>query len=127
MSLSGHLAKRRERAAAAWDLSGELVLIGAGDEVPIAGHGDQVYPYRPHSDYFYLADRVLVLSARPGRVVKELAAPDPRAADRDGAVTDPAFVATRGAALRALHEGAVAPAVPFAGPAGKRNSGTGER
>jgi ABC-type nitrate/sulfonate/bicarbonate transport system ATPase subunit len=54
----------------------------------------------------YLADRVVVLSARPGGIVKELQAPDPRAADRDGAVTDAKFVATREAALRALHEGA---------------------
>jgi NitT/TauT family transport system ATP-binding protein len=54
----------------------------------------------------YLADRCVVLAARPGRIVDELRAPDPRAADRDGAVTDPAFVAARKAALRALRAGA---------------------
>lgn len=54
----------------------------------------------------YLSDRVAVLSARPARVVAELAAPAPRAADRDAAVTDPAFVAVREEAMRALREGA---------------------
>jgi len=54
----------------------------------------------------YLADRVIVLSARPGRIVAELRAPDPRAADRDAVVTDPSFVAVREQALRALHAGA---------------------
>jgi NitT/TauT family transport system ATP-binding protein len=53
----------------------------------------------------YLSDRVVVLSARPARIVAELAAPAPRAQDRDAAVTDPGFVAARERALRALHEG----------------------
>jgi NitT/TauT family transport system ATP-binding protein len=54
----------------------------------------------------YLCDSVAVLSARPARVVDELSAPEPRAASRDQAVTDPEFVATRERALHALREGA---------------------
>ena len=42
--------------------------------------------------------------ARPGSS-PSCGAPAPRAADRDAAVTDPAFVAVREQALRALHEG----------------------
>jgi NitT/TauT family transport system ATP-binding protein len=53
----------------------------------------------------YLSDRVVVLSARPARIVAELHAPAPRAEDRDGAVTDPDFVAAREEAMRALREG----------------------
>ena len=50
----------------------------------------------------YLCDRVAVLSPRPARIVTEVLPPAPRVADRDGAVTDPAFVAAREEALRAL-------------------------
>jgi ABC-type nitrate/sulfonate/bicarbonate transport system ATPase subunit len=53
----------------------------------------------------YLCDRVAVLSKRPGRILAELGAPARRAEDRDAAVTDPAFVAAREEALRALREG----------------------
>jgi NitT/TauT family transport system ATP-binding protein len=53
----------------------------------------------------YLCDSVAVLSARPARVVDELNAPEPRAADRDAAVTNPEFVAARERALHALRKG----------------------
>jgi NitT/TauT family transport system ATP-binding protein len=54
----------------------------------------------------YLCDEVAVLSARPARVVERLSAPAPRCPDRDGAVTDPEFVAARERAMQALREGA---------------------
>jgi ABC-type nitrate/sulfonate/bicarbonate transport system ATPase subunit len=53
----------------------------------------------------YLCDKVAILSARPARIVAELQAPAPRAADRDAAVTDLAFVDLRERAMRALREG----------------------
>jgi ABC-type nitrate/sulfonate/bicarbonate transport system ATPase subunit len=52
----------------------------------------------------YLSDRVVVLSHRPARVVAELRAPNPRAPERDAAVTHPAFVAIREQALHALRQ-----------------------
>lgn len=53
----------------------------------------------------YLCDQVVVLSSRPARVVGWLSAPTPRAADRDEAVTDPAFVTVREHAMHLLREG----------------------
>jgi ABC-type nitrate/sulfonate/bicarbonate transport system ATPase subunit len=54
----------------------------------------------------YLCDSVVVLSARPARVIKRLSAPAPRATNRDEAVTDPAFVTVREHAMHSLREGA---------------------
>jgi NitT/TauT family transport system ATP-binding protein len=54
----------------------------------------------------YLSDRVVVLSARPARIVAELPSPAPRAEDRDAAVTAPEFVAAREQAMAALKAGA---------------------
>jgi ABC-type nitrate/sulfonate/bicarbonate transport system ATPase subunit len=53
----------------------------------------------------YLCDRVAVLSARPARVVAELASPHPRAAPRTEAITASEFTTRRERALRALKEG----------------------
>jgi NitT/TauT family transport system ATP-binding protein len=53
----------------------------------------------------YLCDRVAVLSARPARLVAELAAPNPRSHPRTEAITTPEFSAARERAMRALLEG----------------------
>ena len=61
----------------------------------------------------FLADRVIVLSQRPGRAVWEGSAPDPTPegrSDRAAAVTAPDFVATRERALHALGPGGRVPA-----------------
>jgi Xaa-Pro aminopeptidase len=58
------LERRRAAAAAAWNLDHGVVLVAAGDEVPVPGRGDRTYPFRAHSEYLYLADR-----ERPGGVL----------------------------------------------------------
>ena len=58
------LERRREAVAAAWDLRDGVVLVAAGDEIPVPGRGDRTYPYRAHSEYLYLTDR-----ERPGGVL----------------------------------------------------------
>jgi Xaa-Pro aminopeptidase len=51
------LEARRRRAAAALGLKEEVLVVGAGEPVPIPGGGDQVYPFLSHSEYFWLTDR----------------------------------------------------------------------
>jgi Xaa-Pro aminopeptidase len=58
------LEGRRAAAAAAWNLEGGVVLVAAGDEIPVPGRGDRTYPFRAHTEYFYLTDR-----ERPGGVL----------------------------------------------------------
>ena len=55
--MTAYLERRRARVAAAWGLSDEIVLVGAGHPISIPGGQDQTYPFLSHSEYFYLADR----------------------------------------------------------------------
>jgi Xaa-Pro aminopeptidase len=48
------LANRRERLAAALRLSDEILLIGAGLPVALPENTDQTYPFRAHSEFFYV-------------------------------------------------------------------------
>jgi ABC-type nitrate/sulfonate/bicarbonate transport system ATPase subunit len=57
-------------------------------------------------EVLYLCDRVVVLSARPGRAVAELRSPAPRSLPRAETVTSSEFIAARERALEALAEGA---------------------
>jgi Xaa-Pro aminopeptidase len=51
------IERRRRAVGDRWDLSKEVVLIGAGTQVPVPGRGDRSYPFRSHSEYLYLTDR----------------------------------------------------------------------
>lgn len=72
--LAAQLDRRQAAAAEEWNLDDQVVLIGAGDPIPIPGRGDLTYPFRAHSEYYYLTDRNL-----PGGVL----AFDPKEGWRD--------------------------------------------
>ena len=48
---------RRARAAASFHLHNEIVLVGSGAMVGKPGYQDQCYPFKAHTDYYYLTDR----------------------------------------------------------------------
>lgn len=62
--MADYLCARRDRAASAWCLSDEVVLIAAGEPIPKLGYGDQCHRFAPHPEYYYLTDRT-----RPGSVL----------------------------------------------------------
>ncbi len=55
--MTDYLSVRRARAAKAWNLHDELVLVGSGEPISIPGGADRTYPFISHSEYFYLTDR----------------------------------------------------------------------
>jgi len=71
----------------------------------VTGSGTTMLVTHDVEEALYLCDRVVVLSARPARVVAELVAPAPRTAPRSAAVTSPGFVNARARALEALMAG----------------------
>jgi Xaa-Pro aminopeptidase len=62
--VTSQLTRRLAAAADAWGLTDEIVLVGAGDPIPVPGRGDLTYPFRAHSEYLYLTD-----VNRPGGVL----------------------------------------------------------
>ncbi len=72
------LERRRLETAAAWALRDGVVLVAAGEEIPVPGRGDRTYPFRAHSEYLYLTDRERpggVLAFDPGEGWLEFVAP----------------------------------------------------
>ena len=63
-AVEAQLSRRRAAARDAWSLTDVVVLIGAGEPIPVPGRCDRTYPFRSHSEYFYLTDR-----ERPGGVL----------------------------------------------------------
>lgn len=55
--IAAALERRRAAAAAAWDLTDQFVLIGAGEPITVPGRLDITYRFRAHSEYLYLTDR----------------------------------------------------------------------
>lgn len=52
---SDYLGPRRVRLAAQLSLGDAILLIGAGDPIPLPEGTDQTYPFRSHADYLYAA------------------------------------------------------------------------
>src|ERR671931_282285 len=76
--IAQQLERRRAAAADAWDVRDAVVLVAAGDAIPVPGRGDRTYPFRAHSEYLYLTDRERpggVLAFDPGEGWVEFVAP----------------------------------------------------
>ena len=68
------LRARRRRIAEALSLKDELLIVGAGEPVPLPENSDQTYPFLTHAEFAYLSN-----SETPGSIV----AYDPKASGDD--------------------------------------------
>jgi len=48
------LQERRQRLAKALPLADGILVVGAGEPIPLPEGSDQTYPFRSHAEYFYL-------------------------------------------------------------------------
>jgi Xaa-Pro aminopeptidase len=69
--MNDFLAGRRARVAAALPLGDGILVIGAGQPIPLPEGSDQTYPFRAHAEYYYLAaleavDGVVAFDPRDG-------------------------------------------------------------
>lgn len=55
--MATYIEQRRERVAALWALTDEVILVGAGEPLSIPGGQDQTYPFLAHQEYVWLTDR----------------------------------------------------------------------
>lgn len=67
--MNDFVSARRARVAATLPLGAGLLVVGAGEPIPLPEGSDQTYPFRSHADYFYLtghecAGGVLVFDPR---------------------------------------------------------------
>jgi Xaa-Pro aminopeptidase len=53
--MSDFLSARRARLAAALPLDHAILVVGAGEPIPLPEGSDQTYPFRSHADYYYVA------------------------------------------------------------------------
>jgi Xaa-Pro aminopeptidase len=63
-AIAAQLERRRRLVAERWAVDDAIAVVGAGVPVAVPGRGDRTYPFRSHSEYFYLTDR-----ERPGGVL----------------------------------------------------------
>src|SRR6187200_144115 len=67
------LIERRARVAGSLELGEALLLVGAGEPIPLPEGTDQTYPFRSHAEYYYLSPQecaggVIAFDPRDGDV-----------------------------------------------------------
>ena len=58
--MSDFLTERHARVAEALQLDDAILLVRAGEPIPLPEGSDQTYPFRSHAEYFFLAGRECV-------------------------------------------------------------------